>query len=258
MSAQYVREAKYDGEITDGIIADSQIQENVIKRAFYLNSNAEILRYGLPCNDVLIRNKRNLKLCHEIRNKLNLSDKDFIVLYAPTFRDDNSMEFYIEDYEKLIKEIEKTFNKKCVFLVRMHPNVKSMDLKIHFDDNVMNLSSYPDVQELVLAADCLISDYSSIMFDFLLLNKIVFLYSPDLEIYKKLRGLSQEYYNLPFRRGNNIEELLACVDSYNEKEYLFEIQSYLEKCSDYNDGNSAMHTADWILEKMKYRGDEKV
>ena len=110
----------------------------------------------------------------------------------------------------------------------------------------------------MLAADCLISDYSSIMFDFLLLRKIVFLYSPDIEMYKKLRGLSEEYYNLPFLRGNNVEELLTCINSYNEEEYLIKVQNYLEKCTDYNYGNSAICIANWILNKMKYKGGEEL
>ncbi len=258
LSVKYIEEAKYDGSITDGIIIDSKMQEDIIKRAFYLNPNVEFLRYGLPCNDVLIRNKENLKFRQKIRNKLNVSNDDFIVLYAPTFRDNNSTEFYITDYDKLIEKFEDTFNKNCVFWVRMHPNVKSSVLEIKFNDKVKDVSYYPDTQELVLAADCLISDYSSVMFDFLLLRKIVFLYSPDIEMYKKLRGLSEEYYNLPFLRGNNVEELLTCINSYNEEEYLIKVQNYLEKCTDYNYGNSAICVANWILNKMKYKGGEEL
>lgn len=253
LSPKYIEEAKYDGEIIDGVVVDSKMQEDVIVRTFYLNQNAEILRFGLPCNDILIKNKENFDFYKSIRNKLNISQNDFVVLYAPTFRDNDSLEAYITDYSKLIKKFENVFNKNCTFLIRMHPNVNLERVNFLSNKNIMNVSPYPDVQELVLASDCLITDYSSIMFDFLILEKIVFLYSADLSTYVNERGLSDAYYKLPFQRANTIEELLECIKNYDENEYLPLIKKYLEKCSDYNDGKSAIHIVNWILKKMNYK-----
>lgn len=251
LSSRYIKEAQYDGAITDGIIADSGIQEKVFVRAFYLNSNAEILRFGLPRNDILIKNKKNEQLYKHIRNKLTIPQNNFVVLYAPTFRDNDSLDAYIDNYDELIKKVETIFGRNCTFLVRMHPNVNLGEVNFSSNENVINVSSYPDVQELALASDCLITDYSSIMFDFLILEKTVFLYSPDLNTYISERGLSNEYYKLPFQRANTIEELKECIENHNENEYLSLTKKYLEQCSDYNDGRAAARVADWILKKME-------
>lgn len=250
LSRKYLKAAIYDGKVTDGIIVDSEMQENVLKRTFDLNKDVEFLRYGLPTNDFLIKNKNNSKLNEKIKKDLNIERNIFTILYAPTFRDNGDTSCYITDYAELIGKFETKLKRKCIILVRMHPNVKANDININYNNKVRNVSDYPDTQELVLASDCVISDYSSIIFDFLLLEKIVFLYSVDLSEYENQRGLSEQYYDLPFPRGNTLEELYKYIETYNEKECLKKQKEYLNKCVDYNDGNSSKRTVDWILKKI--------
>lgn len=250
LSRKYLRAATYDGKVTDGIIVDSEMQENVLKRTFELNKDVEFLRYGLPTNDFLIKNKNNSELNEKIKKDLNIESGIFTILYAPTFRDNGDISCYITDYAELIEKFETKLKRKCIILVRMHPNVKANDININYNNKVKNVSDYPDTQELVLASDCVISDYSSIIFDFLLLEKIVLLYSVDLSEYEKQRGLSKQYYDLPFPRGNTLEELYKYIETYNEKECLKKQKEYLNRCVDYNDGNSSKRTVDWILKKI--------
>lgn len=113
---KYVKQAKYDGTITDGILANSKLQENQYRRAFWLGKNAEILRFGLPRNDILARCKNNKEAQKIARQKLKMREDTFYVLYAPTFRDDYSTKGYEIDFEK-VKNAFQCTQKKIVKLL---------------------------------------------------------------------------------------------------------------------------------------------
>ena len=100
----------------------------------------------------------------------NLKDKKWI-LYAPTYREKKSN--VINPYIIISKYREK-FNEDCIILIKEHPNMTDRANIYKYSDNVINMSNYPDTQELLVAADILITDYSSIMWDFSLQKKLVF------------------------------------------------------------------------------------
>lgn len=249
LSPEYINSAKYDGSISTGIISDSEFQSIIYKEAFWLSDKTEILNFGLPRNDALINNKGNIKLVKKVRKEIKVKDTDFLILYAPTFRDDGSKDGYILNFDALLKSLENKFNKKCKILVRFHPNFKN-DI-VYNNVNVIDVCKYGDVQELALACDCVISDYSSVIFDFLILDKYIFLISKDIEEYSKLRGLSKKYFELPFPRGNNESELSTLIDNFDEKKYNEIVNKYNKKYPDYNDGKASKNVVDWILKRME-------
>ena len=120
---EYVREAKYDGLITDAIIADNYLQEQIYLRAFWLKPDTEILRFGFPQNDVIERDKNNSAKIDCLRSTLSINSQIYYVLYAPTFRDDFSTEGYNIDFESVIKAFEIRMKKKTKIIIRLHPNV---------------------------------------------------------------------------------------------------------------------------------------
>lgn len=138
----------------------------------YLNSivlesyqyDGDIIPSGYPRNDFLIQNKDNLDLKHNILKSLQIANDKKIILYAPTWRNKSSF-----DFKFTLSELEKNLGDDYVLIVRAHYFVdKFVDSSI-FSTKVINGQHIVDVKELLLISDILITDYSSIMFDFFLL-----------------------------------------------------------------------------------------
>lgn len=251
LGEEYVREAKYDGQIADGIISNSKLLDDQFKRAFWLSDHVEILSYGLPRNDFLARQIDNTSEYDYLRKKFGFEKDGFYILYAPTFRDNYSLEGYKLEYEKIAKEFSAKVNKKARIVVRLHPNVWNQSNFINYGENILNGTVYPDMQELLLACDVLISDYSSCVFDFAILKKPVFICALDIKKYEKTRGLLPEFYNFPFPMATSNEEMIKNIKNYNQEIYFANVNRYFKKYPLYDDGNASRRVVDWLEKKIK-------
>ena len=253
LNSVYIKDAKHDGKITDAIISANSLQTNQFKHNFWLNNKTQILEFGLPRNDVLLRNKNNYILIKNIKNKMKLFDEEKIILYAPTFRDDLSVDCYDLDFKEILKTFNDSFNKKHKILIRLHPNVAESNTIFKFDEEIVNVTYYPDIQELLLISDYLITDYSSTLFDFINLNKPVFLVTLDIEKYKNERGLVDDYFNLPFSNSHSNSEFINVIKNFNIDEYNKKIYLYVSnsKFIQYDDGFASKKVVDWLMLKLK-------
>lgn len=253
LNSVYIKDAKHDGKITDAIISANSLQTNQFKHNFWLNNKTQILEFGLPRNDVLLRNKNNYILIKNIKNKMKLFDEEKIILYAPTFRDDLSVDCYDLDFKEILKTFNDSFNKKHKILIRLHPNVAESNTIFKFDEEIVNVTYYPDIQELLLISDYLITDYSSTLFDFINLNKPVFLVTLDIEKYKNERGLVDDYFNLPFSNSHSNSEFINVIKNFNIDEYNKKIDLYVSnsKFIQYDDGFASKKVVDWLMLKLK-------
>lgn len=252
-----VWEAKYDGSITDAIIADNYLQEQIYLRAFWLNPDTEILRFGFPQNDVIERDKNNSSKIDCLKNTLFINSQIYYVLYAPTFRDDFSTEGYNIDFERVIKAFEIRMKKKTKIIIRLHPNVAFQKEKIRFSENILDGTDYPNMQDLALVCDAVISDYSSTLFDFSMLDKPAFVCALDYKEYEEKRGFIPEFYEFPFPFATSNNELINVIQKYDEKEYKDNISSFYSKYPTYCDGHSSKRVCDWILNHMVLMKGEK-
>ena len=185
-------------------------------------SRDKILPLGLPRNDILWQVKENQEKYWEIKNavfgKLGIAHKDKkIILYAPTFRDDDQLTFnLINETKKIIKKMKELLtNTKYVFLVRYHPLKKYYLDDDHIDrHHIYDATSYDDMYELLSITDILISDYSSSIFDFTILERPIILYTFDYEDYVETRGgLYETVDRNCFITVNNLEELISILKS---------------------------------------------
>lgn len=246
----YIAEAKYDGSIIDGILANSKLQENQYRRAFWLNNNAEILRFGLPRNDYLANSKRNTEIIEKAKTQIGIDDQYYYVLYAPTFRDDYSTKGYEIDYEKVRHAFEHVTRKKCKIIVRLHPNAAFQKERIRYTEDIIDGTDYPDMQQLALACHAVISDYSTSLFDFALLGKPAFIFTLDLAEYENKRGLLEEFYEFPFPQARTNLELVTCIMSFDEQKYAAGLKEYFARYPIYDQGDAAMKSAEWILKMI--------
>lgn len=219
--------------------------EDVFKKS--LAYSGKILEYGMPRNAILL--DEHEKIIEKIYKKLNIiKNKEIgIVLYAPTFRGTVGTTSFLPIEEQfsinnVLIFLNKRFNKKFIFLFRAHHTMK-INMNSEYCIDVTN---YPDMQELLCASDVLITDYSSCMGDMALMRKPIFLYTPDLDEYIRDRGFYWDIYSLPFSIAKTEEEFLENIKNFNSLNYLKGVESYFFKLGTYESKDSIKKTIDWL------------
>lgn len=180
----------FDWSYIDYVCYSGEYEKQIIIRDFNAKEK-NMLPSGLPRNDELYHvSKDKIK---KIRKKLEIPEDKKIILYAPTWRDSTD---FGESYQ-LIPPInwEKWRNElsdQYVVLLRTHAYTTKL-MGVEFNDFIRDCSSYPNVNHLLMAADVMISDYSSIIFDYAILGKPILCFGYDYEQYSKYRGF---YFDL--------------------------------------------------------------
>ncbi len=139
---------------------------------------------GFPKNDYLVN--YSLEKRNSIRDKLGVPNGKTVIMYAPTFR-----EGYLKDRDVLVdfKKWEKVLGPQYIIWFRAHPIFASKVTLDKDSEYVVDVSEYPDNNDLMIAADILISDYSGILTEFGVQNKPMFCYAYDYDDYVITRGL---------------------------------------------------------------------
>jgi CDP-glycerol glycerophosphotransferase len=149
----------------------------------------ELLETGMPANDLLAGADAASRR-HEVRRGLGIGDGERVVLYAPTLRDHvvDRHGNYRLDLRVDLGRLRAAAGPDAVVLFRNHPKVEN-PLDTGDDAQVRDVSSYPSVAELLLAADVLVTDYSTLMFDFAITGRPVLFFTYDLDRYEQeIRG----------------------------------------------------------------------
>ena len=206
----------------------------------------EILEYGLPRNDVLISYDQEKAKC--IKKKLGVSQKK-CVLYAPTFRKDISKTEFALDYKRLISSLESKFGGDWIVLHRSHYHMKEHTSGNKFDD-IIDVTKYPDMQELLLISDVLITDYSSSIWDYSFLYKPAFLYATDLKEYNIERSFFVDIHKWPFPLCENNEELENAIRNFEQKHLERSIQEHHKMMGSFETGRASEQVYKFIQEKL--------
>lgn len=248
LSKNYQEGSKWHSSVADLFLSSSKIfTEEMLTWYWY---DGEVFECGLPRNDIFFN-----YTCQDVarvKQKVGIPENMKIIFYAPTFRDNGNDAAYAIDTERLLQTLEKKTGDKWIMLIRLHPCFIWFKKPVFsFSDKVIDVTNYDDMQELLLISDVLISDYSSTMFDFHLLHRPVFLFTKDIEDYKKMRGLKDWYFKVPFPFCHDNEELLDSIED-------FDMQMYQENCKDFDkfygnleNGTATKQIIDWIETVMK-------
>lgn len=177
---------------------------------------------GMPRNDMLIHSDESLR--RSVREKLGLKDGEKLILFAPTYRkiDDNYFKdsiaiSYGVDTQRVCAAMEQRFGGKWRFAMRYHPCVVNRgDMN---DEGVMDLTDYEDMQELLLAADAMINDFSSSMWDFMMTGRPSFLFAVDLDHYVATTDVYTPVSEWPFPQSVNNDELEKNILEFDEESY---------------------------------------
>lgn len=249
LEPDYIRIARRDATLIDLMTSNSRTLTKLYRDAFWYE-DGEILECGLPRNDRLFHYTDND--VKSIKKRLNLPEDVKIALYAPTFRADKTLTAYDMDYKKCAEKLSERFGGKWVVLLRLHPNVLKLSNNIEFDnETVFNASDYNDIQELYMISDITITDYSSVMFDFMLTGRPCILYASDVEEYRKDRDFFVTVDSLPFPLAQNNAELSDVILNFDENSYNESVKKFCDFHGFCDDGSASDKVADWILDNMK-------
>ena len=246
LPAKYIRMAKKDSNATDYLISNCDYMTSILGKCFWFNG--QILNYGIPRNDIFFDAEKVSISKKKIEHFFNLQNGSKTILYAPTFRASESLKPYSIDYKKLKTELSNKFGGEWNILIRLHPNVMKLANELCIPDFVINASAYSDVQELLCASDILITDYSSIMFDFSLQKRPVFLFCTDIDSYQ---SNDREFYfqpqELPFAFSENNDELIKNISQYDEQNYKNKLNNWKNFIGIHDNGTSCKKIINLIL-----------
>lgn len=208
-----------------------------------MHYKGEVLNSGLPRNDLFFSPLSQLKTIRErVCKKLNIDSKRKICLYAPTWRGTEEPERLEFDVPALQKALEKRFGGTWQIVSRMHRLTKNK-----LQGNVIDACDYPDMQELLIAADCLISDYSSAIWDYCLTKKPCFLYAYDMNTYltkERRMYIPMEKWEFPICRSFN--EILSAIRSFDEADFQLCMQHHYELLGGYDNGTACQQIAAYL------------
>lgn len=245
---RYWSTAQRDSRICDLMLSGNRWFSDLCRSAFLFKG--ELLKCGEPRLDNLF--------CHDeadasaMRTRLGLGTDETVVLYAPTFRKDFSASSYITDFSMISDAFGRRTGRATRFLLKFHPNAEQLFKSKTFSENVRVVKDVPNIQELYAISDFLITDYSSVMFEFALLGKPVFLYMNDFAEYTKERKLCYSLSELPFPIAFSLSELAETIKNSEAAamEWQAKVEQFFRTLGLYEIGKATQSVVDRILREL--------
>lgn len=243
LSKEYVTYAKTDSQNMDLLLSCCRWESESYREAFWYDG--PILEKGIPKNDIYFEDPAPYR--EKVLAHFGLPAGTKLVLYAPTYRDSRKTDMYNLDYRQLLLSLEKRFGGSWAALVRMHPNVSYQDYPLTYTDRILNASPYENMQELLVASDVIISDYSGCAFDFPMIGKPGFLYAEDYEEMKRTKDYYFDLKDLPFTLALSNDELMEQIEAFDEKAYQEKCREFREMLGFFDNGHASEAVVDLIL-----------
>ncbi|WP_312498667.1 CDP-glycerol glycerophosphotransferase family protein [Enterococcus sp.] len=234
----------YETRRWDILIAPNTYSKNIFKHAFLYQQS--FLEIGYPRNDMLTAKKDDLLYINRMKTNLVGHSKGKVILYAPTWRDNyyiskGNYKFYMPfDLEKVVSLL----GENDTLIIRPHYLVGDTIDVSKYDQQVI-VCTDEDINKLYLISDILITDYSSVMFDYAHLKRPMLFYAYDFDFYKEeLRGFYFDYnHDLP---GQIVKDEAGFYPAFNqllqkteiEKVYQNKYNDFFDKFCNTNSSNS--------------------
>jgi len=246
----WVSQAKTDSNMADYLLTHSKFETSILPKALWFNNN--VLEIGHPRNDIFFKNELEKKQIRaKVLNFLGINNAKKILLYIPSFRDDYRMDCYSLDINALINSLKQNFKGDWAIAIRLHPRVTSYSTELFkFSENVINVSFYPDIQELLVAADVAITDFSSCIFDFMLSKKPAFIFATDIDDFNTTRGFYYPLETTPFPIAKNNQELAYNILNFDNEKYIQDVEKFLIDKGCIEDGHASERVVELIQKEI--------
>jgi len=208
-----------------------------------------VLEVGYPRNDFL--NTYSAKDAERIKKKLCIENNDKkIILYAPTWRDNqhDAVKGYVYDNPVDFDYIREKLSSYYIILFRAHYLVADSFDFDEYEGFIYDVSSYDDINELYIIADQLITDYSSVFFDYAILGRPMIFYMYDMEEYRdEMRGFYIDVNQLPGPIVKTEKDLVKAVQEAYEQMDIEQITAFNREYNSLNDGHAAERLVDAVI-----------
>lgn len=236
----------------DYLISANEYSSKIFRRAFLFDK--DMLEYGYPRNDILYK-KNNKKDITSIKQKLNIPLDKEVILYAPTWRDD---EYYGRGkYRFTLKldldKMKQQLGEEYIIILRTHYFITDvLDLK-PYKGFAFDFSKHNDIGELYLISDILITDYSSVFFDYAHLRRPILFYTYDLAKYRdQLRGFYLDIEtDVPGPLLKTTDEVIRAIQNIEHisKQYKDKYNEFYERFCQWDDGNATKQIVERVFGK---------
>jgi CDP-glycerol glycerophosphotransferase len=237
------------------MVTSSPFMTEKCRSAFNLDALGKasiILEYGYPRNDILARNAATPSA--EWKKRIGIDPDKKVILYAPTWRDNqySSKLGYTYQTQLDFNALRNALGDEYVVLFRAHYFIANSFDFAAYDGFVVDVSKNDEIAELYLASDVLVTDYSSVFFDYAILNRPIIFYMYDLEQYQnELRGFYIPLEDLPGPISVTQDELHSALLSTQElaPELKEKRDAFRKRFNSLEDGDASARVADYILQK---------
>lgn len=237
--------AKLNSHMTDIWISNSDFETEVYRRAFW--NVDKIAMLGHPRNDIFFLEDM-MPVRRKVFQHLGLHIENRFVLYVPTFRESGDFPKDRIHGKQLLAAFCKRFSGEWSLGVRLHPRMQGDASSVLACEgvDVISADAYPDIQELLAAADAVITDYSSCIFDFMMTKKPGFIYAPDIDAYNDERGFYYRLEETPFPVADNMDKLLRNIAEFDTEAYAAAVFAFIKGKGCIDDGHAAERVCDLI------------
>lgn len=241
----------YDNDVSkyNYMISPSSFTTEVFQSAFAIERH-RLIETGYPRNDILSNYK--VDDVRRIKLKLNIPQDKKIILYAPTWRDNSfDLKGYTFKLEIDFKKWQDALGDEYIVIFKPHYLiVNNFDLE-KVKDFVYYIDPKEDISSLYLIADILVTDYSSVFFDYAILNRPIYFYMYDLKSYRdELRGFYLDiYHDLPGAiietEGELLKQIKQNIYDYNK------LKSFNQRFNNHEDGNASKRVLEIMFKQVK-------
>ncbi|MEB7400650.1 CDP-glycerol:glycerophosphate glycerophosphotransferase [Mammaliicoccus sciuri] len=252
---QYKRNFHMETSRWDYLVSPNHYSSEIFESAFWMDEE-RVLEIGYPRNDLLVTHANDEELISKIRENVNIPEGKKVLMYAPTWRDDEFIKKgqYLFELKINLENLYESIGDEYVILLRMHYLISNAIDLSGYENFAIDVSDYDDISELYLITDALITDYSSVMFDFGILKRPQFFFAYDIEKYDKdLRGFYLDYVNDlpgpifedPFDLADSLKDVDLIKESYQDK-----IDEFYERFCSLEHGESSRYIGELINEEI--------
>jgi CDP-ribitol ribitolphosphotransferase len=148
----------------------------------------KVIPTGIPRTDIFFNEEFKKQKKASLLSKYPFLENKKVILYAPTFRGSGQQSAYFPFDQLELEKINDSLKEECIFIVKMHPFVRE-EIKIptEYSNTIFDFTNQEQINDLLFITDILVTDYSSVCFEFSLLNKPIIFYCFDLDEYKEAR-----------------------------------------------------------------------
>lgn len=245
----FEKDLKYNAKKIDYVLSSCKMCTEAEAKGLFF-TDEQCVDSGMPRMDWMLKCDKVKAIREKVFHKYGISTEKKLILYAPTFRGfftDYTGVFADDilkiDYKRIVKAAEERFGGEWFFAVRFHPRLK--DAKINPVD-LINMTLYPDAQELLMAADILITDYSSVMWDVSFTKNPVFVFAADINDYQIKRGFYLSPEEWPFPLASTNEEMEENIKKFNFESYERKVNAHHKYVGSFENGNACQTVKDII------------